>query len=124
METLDSAKLGAELLRKWELPERIFQMVEMQEEPEYTSPEFVAAEFRRELGVLHLAHVLESLILSETPRLRIYTKDYMSAMGITGTTPEEFLKHRIIPTLSRNRRRLPQRVQALVRPALRTAEPK
>ena len=121
IDTFDAAKLGGNLLRKWELPERICQMVEMQEDPEYTPPDLVPAEFRRELGVLHIAHVLESLIVGQPPASTIYTKDYMKAIGIT-VTPEELLKQRITPVLSRSARRLPQGVQLLLQSFLKRPE--
>src|SRR5262249_38269713 len=45
VDTFDSARLGADLLRKWALPERLCQMVEIQEEPEFTPPDLMPAEF-------------------------------------------------------------------------------
>jgi len=123
IDTFDTAKLGADLLRTWALPERLCQIVENQQRPEFTPPNLIPLEYRREVGVLHLAHILESLMLGETvvPESMIYTKDYMAVLGITSATPAELLKDRIIPTLSRNLHRLPQEIQALVAPACTAA---
>ena len=116
VDTFDTARLGADLLRKWELPDRLCRIVEVQEQAEFTPPDLIAPEFRREIGILHIAHVLESLIIRDTPAATIYTKDYMAAIGITGTTPEALLKERIIPVLTRNLRRLPHGVQTMSSP--------
>lgn len=112
IDMLDSSKLGADLLRYWGLPERICLMVEAQRVPEFTPPDLVPADYRREIAVLYLSHILESLIAgSNLSDLSIYAKDYMAVLGMANTTPEQLLKDRIIPSLSRNMRRLPQHLQ-------------
>jgi hypothetical protein len=112
IENLQTARLGAELLRLWGIPERICQVIEHQDKPEYTAPELVADEYRREAGILHVAHVLEGLLVGVTvaPESRIYTRDYMAMLGLPNPTPEEFLKETILPNLLRNRHRLPQQI--------------
>jgi HD-like signal output (HDOD) protein len=60
IDLLDFAKLGSELLRTWGLPMHLCQMVENQQSPEFMPPDLVPTEYRREVAVLHLAHVLES----------------------------------------------------------------
>src|SRR5262249_55579802 len=48
IEHLPAPKLGAELLTVWGLPERLCRIVEFQEHPEFTPPDLVAPEYRRE----------------------------------------------------------------------------
>ena len=98
------------------MPDRLCRIVEVQDQSEFTPPDLVEPECRREIGILHIAHVLEAMIVGKTPTATIYTKDYMAAIGITGTTPEALLKERIIPVLTRNLRRLPHGVQMMVKP--------
>jgi HD-like signal output (HDOD) protein len=119
IDTLDSAKLGADLLRGWGLPERVCFMVENQETPEFNAPDLVPAEYRKEVGLLHLAHVLESLIMGTSkPESTIYLTDYMALLGLGNTTAEELLKERIIPSLNKNKQRFPKAVQAMIAPVL------
>jgi HD-like signal output (HDOD) protein len=112
IENMQSAGLGAELLRLWGIPPRICQVIEYQQKPEYCAPELIPEEFRREAGILHLSHVLEGLLMKAPvpPECRIYTRDYMAMLRLPNPTPEEFLKETIIPGLLRNRHRLPQQI--------------
>jgi len=61
IDNLQSAGLGAELLRSWGIPARICEVIEHQQKPEYTAPDQMPEEIRREAGILHVAHVLEGL---------------------------------------------------------------
>jgi HD-like signal output (HDOD) protein len=117
IETFDPARLGAELLRVWELPERICKIVELQEHPEFTIPELMAPESRRECGTLHIAHALEALLMGRPvePARSIYTRDYMAVLGIQHGTPLDLLKERVIPSLVKNRQRLPEQIHDLIR---------
>lgn len=115
IDTFSSANLGAELLRVWGLPERICKIVDCQHEPEYTSPDLIPSEYHRETGVLHVAHVLEHLMVGQEPdpTRTIFTQDYMKLLGFGQTTPEQLLKERILPSLMRNRNRIPPEIQSL-----------
>jgi putative nucleotidyltransferase with HDIG domain len=112
IDSLQSAGLGAELLRSWGIPERICQVIEFQQKAEFTAPDLIPDEYRREAGILHVAHVLEGLLLNVTvaPECRIYTRDYMAILGLPDPTPEGFLKGTLLPGLIRNRHRLPQQI--------------
>jgi len=116
IDTFNSAKLGADLLKAWGLPERLSQIVDCQQLPEYNPPDLVPAELRREAGVLHIAHVIEALIQGTPlpPDATIYTKDYMKMLGIPSASPQDLLKERVIPSLTRNIHRLPREIQSLL----------
>jgi HD-like signal output (HDOD) protein len=116
IEMLDSAQLGAELLRNWSLPERLCQIIEQQRLPEYTAPASIPAEYPHELSVLHVAHNLEGLLIGEPlpPESAIYTKEHMASLGLRKPTPEAFLKESIMPTLMKTVHRLPQETQKMI----------
>jgi HD-like signal output (HDOD) protein len=120
IDNLPTAKLGAELLAVWGLPDRICKIVEFQQYPEFMVPDLIASEYRRETATLHIAHILELLIAGQPidPASMIYTRDHMGALGLSYATPEQLLKERVIPTLTKNRQRLPQQIQALIGKAL------
>jgi HD-like signal output (HDOD) protein len=113
---LPSARLGSQLLRQWGLPERLCTVIDQQALPEFTPPDMIAADHRREVGVLHIAHILESLLAGEDmiPEMTIYTRDYMALLGLPETSPEGLLKNRILPNLIKNRHRLPEQIRHLI----------
>jgi len=116
VDLLDSAKIGADLLKGWSLPDRVCRIVENQHRPEFTPPDALPGEYRREAGILYLAHVIESILLGsrlETESV-IYAKDYMAVLGIASGTPQDFLKDTVMPSLTRNSRRLPQDLQIIL----------
>jgi HD-like signal output (HDOD) protein len=121
IENLPTPKLGAELLALWGLPERICKIVEFQEHPEFTPPDLVAPECRRETATLHLAHILERLLAGQPadPAATIYTREYMASLGLPYASPGELLKERVIPSLAKNRQRIPEQIQGLISNALR-----
>jgi putative nucleotidyltransferase with HDIG domain len=114
--TLHAAKLGADLLRLWGLPDRVCDIVELQHQPEFTPPDLIAAEYRREAGTLHIAHVMERLLEGKPvdPASAIYTRDYMATLGTPDMTPAELLNKRILPNLVKNVRRMPEPVQQII----------
>jgi HD-like signal output (HDOD) protein len=115
IDTFPSANLGAELLRVWGIPERICTIVDRQHEPEYTSPDLVSSDYHRETGILHVAHILEHLLLGQQPEpmRTIFTQEYMSLLGFGQTKPEQLFKERILPSLMRNKNRIPPEIQSL-----------
>jgi HD-like signal output (HDOD) protein len=115
IDTFPSANLGAALLRVWGLPERICKIVEFQQQPEFSSPELISSEYHRETGTLHVAHVLEQLLLGQQPEpaRTIFTQEYMSLLGFGQMTPEQLLQERILPNLLKNKNRIPPEIQSL-----------
>jgi putative nucleotidyltransferase with HDIG domain len=115
IDTFESAKLGAELLRMWGLPERICNIVEFQQYPEFTAPDLISPEHRRETGTVHIAHILELLLVGQPidPTRSIYTRDYMAVLGFPNLTPEELLKDRVLPNLLKNKSRIPPEIQSI-----------
>jgi HD-like signal output (HDOD) protein len=116
IDSLDSAKLGSALLRVWGLPERICRTVEFQQHPEFMSPDLIAPEYRREAAALHVAHIIEKLLTGRTvdPIRSIYTQEHMALLGFPNMTPATLLKDRILPSLMRNRTRVPPDIHSLV----------
>jgi hypothetical protein len=114
--TLEGAKLGVTLLRDWGIPERICKIVEFQQQAEFMPPNLIAPEFRTEIAALHLAHVLEILLMEKpvNPSRSIYTSDYMSILGFGNLTPGELLKKRILPSLTKNRIRIPPEIHSII----------
>jgi HD-like signal output (HDOD) protein len=116
IDQLPSAKLGSKLLQSWGIPERICSVIAQQDLPEFTPPDMIAEEYRRDTGILHIAHALEALLAGEAliPERTIYTREYMGMLGISQANPESLLKERVLPNLLKNRHRLPEQIRHLI----------
>jgi hypothetical protein len=90
-------------------------IIELQQQAQYTHPDLIPAEYRREIGTLHIAHVMESLIQGESiePTSTIYTRDYMSVLGVD-VAPADLLKDRVMPALMKGLKRMPDSVQKIL----------
>jgi len=122
IDTFHSAKLGSDLLRIWGLPDRICDIIELQQQAEFTPPDLVPAEYRREIGTLHVAHVMESLLEGKPvePASTIYTRDYMALLGASDISPADLLKDRVLPALMKGLRRMPEPIQKILTKASAT----
>ena len=116
VDSLPAAKLGANLLTLWGLPERICKVVELQEQPEFKPPDSIPLEYRREVTTLHIAHILEGLLTGDPiePTYTIYAQEHMRALGFSYSRPVELLHERVMPSLMRNKLRLPEEIQNLI----------
>jgi putative nucleotidyltransferase with HDIG domain len=116
IDTFHSSKLGSDLLRVWGLPDRVCDIIELQQQAEFTPPDLVPAEYRRELGTLHIAHLMESLLEGKAvePAAAIYTRDYMALLGASNVTPAELLKNQVLPSLMKGVRRMPEAIQRII----------
>ncbi len=104
---LDDAKMGASLLESWNLPEGIFKVIEEHRKPEFTPPEAVNQEYKFEIGTIYLAHICHDILMGADISSAIYLPEYMAALELPETNPQEFCKRVIIPALLKNPKRLP-----------------
>ncbi len=116
VDSLPAAKIGAELLGLWGLPERICKVIQLQEHPEFKPPDSIPVEYRRELATLHIAHIIEGLLQDQPvdSTSAIYAQEYMRTLGFSYSRPFDLLHERVIPSLMKNRRRIPEEIQNLI----------
>jgi HD-like signal output (HDOD) protein len=115
IDTFHTAKLGSDLLRIWGLPDRVCDIIELQQQAEFTPPDMIPAEYRREIGTLHVAHIMESLLEGTPvePASTIYTRDYMALLG-TDVSAADLLKDRVLPAMMKGLRRIPEPIQKIL----------
>jgi putative nucleotidyltransferase with HDIG domain len=113
---LDEARLGAELLRKWGVPEEVAAVIDRQQEPELAPPEDVPEPLRRELSVLHVAHVCAERISGPNPNAAPapWLDRHLRALGRSERSAEEILAGWLRPALLKQARTLPRAVRALL----------
>jgi hypothetical protein len=80
------------------------------------SPDLVAPEYRREVAVVHIAHVLEMLLVDKPidPIKSIYTNEYMAVLGFGNMTPHDLLHRHVMPVLTKNRTRVPPDIHNII----------
>src|SRR5205085_8918629 len=100
VECVDMPTLGGAVLKAWGLPERVYQVVERQQQAELLRPEKLDAAHARELGVLYLATVCHDVLLARaTPPA--HAAAYMSWLGLRETSCAAFCKDVLVPALSK-----------------------
>ncbi|HYR86627.1 MAG TPA: HDOD domain-containing protein [Terriglobia bacterium] len=115
---LDTAKLGADLVRHWGLPDHLCQTIESQNEPEFLPPDAINVAVRKEVAVLHFAHLLEGVVTGKPVDASVqpFNKEYFEVLGIPPADISEIYQTKILPALMRNKQRLSAEIRQLLQP--------
>jgi HD-like signal output (HDOD) protein len=113
---LDASAVGASLLKNWELPDSIVNVVEQQNRSAFESPAQMTPEYRHALGTLYLAHECSELITkgASQPSLRIYTKEYLADLGFSQPSIEGFYRERLYPGIVADQKCLPEPIRKIL----------
>lgn len=113
---LDTAKVGADLVQAWGLPSKISTSIQFQNQPEFTPPSAMEHDCKKEVVILHLAHVFEGM-LSGNPMEAVRTpfaNECCEFLKIAPGKADEVYKTKILPSLIKTRNKLPREVRDLV----------
>jgi HD-like signal output (HDOD) protein len=108
---LDDAKIAADLLEMWGLPSSIYTVIGLRERPAFTPPEALHTEYVHEVAVLYVARVCSDILRDQEPVSEIFLPDYMAVLGITQPSIKAFYHDALLPTLVRDRKKLPPGVR-------------
>ena len=111
---IDDSKVGACLLRNWGFPETIVKIIEGQYDPEFTNPENIDQESKYEIAILYLSHRCYAIMLGEDNTEIIFVDNFIELLGIQQKDCQTFYQNVILPTLLKNKKRLPERISNLV----------
>jgi hypothetical protein len=112
---LDTAKIGADLVRSWGLPTRIGDVIQFQNHVEFAPPESIEHGYGKEVAILHLAHSFEGMVtgnLVEAARSP-FVNDCCAYLKIPGTAAEIY-KTKILPSLVKGKGKLPLEIRELI----------
>jgi hypothetical protein len=115
---LDTAQIGANLVRQWGLPERICRSIEYQNRAQFMLPDSIDGECRKEVAVLYLAHIFEGMLTGvpvEDSRQAFFS-DFCEVLKISPSRAQEICMSKILPNLAKSRHRLPPEVRSLLSP--------
>lgn len=106
--TVDSAGMGAELLRAWNLPEALCQSVELQHLPEFALPEHVPDGVRKNVALLYLANRFHDRVHGEPDSVPWpFAREYLNVLGVTATDEWDFFNQKVRPALLARPKTLP-----------------
>ena len=110
IDMLDSSKLGAMLLKQWNIPQQICRIVEHQAYPEFCPPEEIPRDQQVNIALLYVAHTVCDH-LHKAPvdaRDHPYLDDYLHLLGFNSGGIEQVARHNILQGLMAKSQRLPQ----------------
>ncbi len=121
IEQLDQARLGALLLRQWNLPESIWRAIHFQDFPFIAPSPAIHSACRREVAFLFLARLCHQHLAGEQEQ--VYTgpffDDYRELTGIPFASLPELAEEKVLPALVSAEYNLPDTAQQFLREAVR-----
>lgn len=107
--TMDSAGLGAELLRAWNLPERLCKTVEFQRYPEFSLPKNVPIDVLKSVAILYMANRFQRRIQADANNEGDpFVREYLDVLGLTGVSETSFFAQQVKPKLLAHKQTLPR----------------
>ncbi len=115
LDLLDDAKLGALILREWNLPESICLAIEYHYYPEFAPPEEVPAACRDMAAILHLAHLCFDRLAGKDEKTArsAFLPDYMRLLPVCNESDNgvSSLLDRVVPSLQKKIEFIPEVVR-------------
>lgn len=117
IESLDSAQIGALLLREWDLPENVSRAAAHQFDPEFSPPNLTPDDVRPQATLLYLSHLaldyMKDRPLEEAPTA--FFNDYIRLCGWNGLSLSEIVDGRLLPKLMKKSSTFPADFRKLLK---------
>jgi len=112
---LDTAKIGADLVRSWGLPSRIGDVIQFQNHVEFAPPESIEHGHGKEVAILHLAHTFEGMLMGNPvdAARSPFVDDCCAYLKISGTAADIY-KTKVLPSLIKTKGKLPLEIRELI----------
>ncbi|NTW37560.1 MAG: hypothetical protein HGB17_15900, partial [Syntrophobacteraceae bacterium] len=115
IEMLDSARIGALLLKEWGIPPMIHESIDHQDLAEVMPPSLMTTPHRGSIAVLHAAHVACEMIqgrhdMPEHP----FIEDTRELLQLPGDSFRDFVEGHLLRELTGKLHTLPQHVRDLI----------
>jgi hypothetical protein len=116
IDMLDPAKIGAILLKGWNIPAKVCEAVEYQCYPEFFPPDRVPTEEVDSIAVVFLAHAATDFILgsSDSTLKTPYLSDYMHLLGFRDMSLADLVDNYLLVDLNMNIETFPKHVRAFI----------
>lgn len=109
IDSIDQTQMGALLLKKWNMPDLIWQTVECLNFPDFAPPDKIHPDILDNVAVLYMARLCHDLLQgkSEIYLPLLFFEDYKRYLNLGKVSPEDIMVSKIIPALRKREARLP-----------------
>ena len=108
--TVNTAGMGAELLRSWNLPEQLCRSIELQHYPGFAPPAQVPENVLKNVTLLYLGKRMREHLHSAGTDIAAwpFAEDYLGTLGITEADEWNFFRQKVRPALMGRLKALPK----------------
>lgn len=126
IEGLDLAKMGALLLKSWNLPDIVWQGVAYQRYPEFSPPSRIPKDIQVPVTLLYLAHLCYRITQGEKEEelLDPFLDEYKKLLGWDHHSLEEIVQRILLPSLAKKLASFPAFLRKLVKEQMEKGKPK
>ena len=122
IDILAQAHLGSLLLNEWNLPDVLWQSVEFQSNPEFSSPHHVPEELIHNVALLYLSHLCYDLFQGKKEQELPITffDEYIALTNWKELTLNEIALSRLLPALVKKHKTYPLPLRQLIDKQIKT----
>ena len=112
---LDTAKIGADLVRAWGISPKISETIQFQNHVEFTPPASIEHGYSKEVAILHLAHTFEGMLTGNPvdAARSPFVNDCCEFLKIHGSAAEIY-KAKVLPSLIKAKGKLPLEIREFI----------
>jgi HD-like signal output (HDOD) protein len=113
IEALDPAKLGAMLLREWNIPAEVHTVIEYQNHPLYMPPSEIPIDRKEALAVLHIAHLCYDSIQNhgDSRAHHPFVHSYLQLANLPHKSIQDVVENMLLPVFADERQTVAQNVK-------------
>lgn len=117
MAALDHAKIGSLLLKEWNIPDSVCQIVGYQSYPEFCPPSDIPGECRKDVAILYVSHCCYDYLRrkSKNDLPDAFLNEYLPLLGSSDKSISALVRVRLLPLFNKKKNTLPQAVQQFLR---------
>lgn len=95
IQLLDPFKIGSMLLEGWNIPTVISETIEYQSFPKFAPPSEIPSQFRKYIGIIHLAHAIHDKVRDKSIPVREYPflGEYKEACNLKGRSFDQLYEN-------------------------------
>ncbi|MBW2107177.1 MAG: HDOD domain-containing protein [Deltaproteobacteria bacterium] len=116
IDMLDQARLGALLLKQWNIPDLVCRTLEYQDYPFWLPPEYIPEKHRSQVSILYLAHLCYEYLKGRPEKTlkTAFLADYFRFLKRPERSLSEFVDRVVLPSLKKKSKTFPEEVRAFL----------